>query len=158
MSERERPCVYLLRCADGSLYCGWTADLDRRLAAHAAGRASRYTRSRLPVELALVLPQPTRSAARRVEVLVKRLDREAKLALVAGAVPSGAVAEGGDGEPDPVGADLESREQQPEGPGAAQRPEVRRGDRRAAGEGEAVPHPPQPAVRGRAQRIGVEER
>ena len=44
--------VYLLRCADGSLYTGWTNDLDKRLAAHAAGTASRYTRSRLPVELA----------------------------------------------------------------------------------------------------------
>ena len=43
--------VYLLRCADGTLYCGWTVDLDARLAAHNAGRASRYTRSRLPVAL-----------------------------------------------------------------------------------------------------------
>lgn len=157
MSDAERPCVYLLRCADGSLYCGWTADLDRRLAAHAAGRASRYTRSRLPVQLALVLPQPTRSAARRVEVLVKRLDRQAKLALIAGVAPSGALAQGGEGEPDPVGADPESREQQPEGSRPAQRPEVGRRDRRAAGEGEAVPQSPQPAVRGRAQRVRVEE-
>ena len=47
--------VYILRCGDGSLYTGWTADLDRRLRAHAAGTASRYTRSRLPVELALHL-------------------------------------------------------------------------------------------------------
>src|SRR5205085_2667003 len=48
------PCafVYLLRCADDSLYCGWTVDVERRLTAHAAGRASRYTASRLPVELA----------------------------------------------------------------------------------------------------------
>ena len=44
--------VYILRCADGSLYTGWTVDLDRRLAAHAAGTGSRYTRARLPVTLA----------------------------------------------------------------------------------------------------------
>ena len=43
--------VYILRCADGTLYTGWTVDVERRLAAHGAGTASRYTRSRLPVEL-----------------------------------------------------------------------------------------------------------
>jgi putative endonuclease len=74
--------VYLLRCADGSLYTGWTSDLDRRLAAHAAGRASRYTRSRLPVELAAALPMPDRSAARREEARIKRLSRAEKLALL----------------------------------------------------------------------------
>lgn len=42
--------TYLLRCADGSLYCGWTNDLQKRFAAHNAGTASKYTRSRLPVE------------------------------------------------------------------------------------------------------------
>ena len=60
--------VYLLRCADGTLYCGWTTDLERRLAAHNAGRASRYTRSRLPVELAWSQPQPDRGTAMREEV------------------------------------------------------------------------------------------
>jgi putative endonuclease len=75
--------VYLLRCRDGSLYCGWTADLDRRLGAHRAGRASRYTASRLPVELALARPMPDRSAARREEARIKRLTRADKLALVA---------------------------------------------------------------------------
>lgn len=76
------PCVYLLRCADDSLYCGWTTDVERRLAAHRAGTASRYTRSRLPVELALVLPAADRSAAMREEVRIKRLPRAAKLALI----------------------------------------------------------------------------
>lgn len=79
--------VYLLRCADGSLYCGWTADLDRRLAAHAAGRASRYTRSRLPVALAWSRALPDASAARREEARIKGLPRAGKLALVAGAPP-----------------------------------------------------------------------
>jgi putative endonuclease len=76
------PHVYLLRCADGSLYCGWTTDVKRRLAAHRAGNASRYTRSRLPVELEAVIPVPDRSAALREEARIKRLPRAAKLRLV----------------------------------------------------------------------------
>ena len=74
--------VYLLRCRDGSLYTGWTIDLDRRLARHRAGTASRYTASRLPVELALALPMPDRRAARREEARIKRLPRAGKLALL----------------------------------------------------------------------------
>jgi putative endonuclease len=79
--------VYLLRCRDGSLYTGWTSDLDRRLARHAAGKASRYTASRLPVELALALPMADRTAARREEVRIKRLPRADKLALIAASRP-----------------------------------------------------------------------
>jgi putative endonuclease len=74
--------VYLLRCADDSLYCGWTTDLERRLAAHDAGTASRYTRSRLPVEVAIVITVADRSAALREEARIKRLPRAAKLRLV----------------------------------------------------------------------------
>lgn len=79
----DDPCVYLLRCRDGSLYCGWTSNIERRLAAHRAGRGSRYTASRLPVELALATPTADRSAARREEARIKRLTRAQKLALVA---------------------------------------------------------------------------
>ena len=75
--------VYILRCADGSLYCGWTPDVEARLAAHAAGRGARYTRSRLPVELAWSQRMPDRSAARREEARIKRLTRREKLALLA---------------------------------------------------------------------------
>ena len=75
--------VYLLRCADGSLYTGWTVDLDARLRKHAAGKASAYTRSRLPVELALALPVADRSEALREEARIKALDRAQKLALLA---------------------------------------------------------------------------
>jgi len=75
--------VYLLRCSDDSLYCGWTADLDRRLAAHRSGTASRYTRSRRPVELATVIPVADRRAALREEARIKRLSRAAKLRLIA---------------------------------------------------------------------------
>ena len=75
--------VYLLRCADGSLYCGWTVDIEQRLASHNAGRASRYTRTRLPVELAWSQPLPDRTAARREEARIKTLRRADKLALIA---------------------------------------------------------------------------
>jgi putative endonuclease len=76
------PYVYLLRCADDSLYCGWTTDIQRRLAAHRAGTASRYTRSRPPVELAAVIPVADRSAALREEARIKRLPRAAKVQLI----------------------------------------------------------------------------
>ena len=74
--------VYIVRCRDGSLYTGWTVDLERRIARHAAGTASAYTRSRRPVELALALPMPDRTAARREEARIKTLARADKLALV----------------------------------------------------------------------------
>ncbi|HEY1524002.1 MAG TPA: GIY-YIG nuclease family protein [Solirubrobacteraceae bacterium] len=77
--------VYLLRCCDGSLYTGWTVDLERRLARHRSGAASRYTASRLPVELELAIPMAGRGAARREEARIKRLPRRAKLALLTGA-------------------------------------------------------------------------
>ena len=77
--------VYLLRCRDGSLYTGWTIDLERRLARHRSGAASRYTSSRLPIELALAIPMSDRTSARREEARIKRLPRRAKLALVTSA-------------------------------------------------------------------------
>ncbi len=77
--------VYLLRCRDGSLYTGWTVDLERRLARHRSGVASHYTASRLPVELALAIPMPDRTAARCEEARIKRLPRPAKLALLSAA-------------------------------------------------------------------------
>src|SRR3954471_23457459 len=83
---REAECVayvYLLRCADGSLYCGWTTDPERRLRQHQAGTASRYTKRRRPVEYALVMPAADRSAALREEARIKKLTRAEKLALLA---------------------------------------------------------------------------
>jgi putative endonuclease len=74
--------VYLLRCADETLYCGWTSDLQRRLAAHRSGAASRYTRSRRPVELVAAVSVADRSAALREEARIKRLPRAAKLQLI----------------------------------------------------------------------------
>jgi len=75
--------VYMLRCGDGSLYTGWTSDLERRMTRHQTGKASRYTASRLPVELALALPMADRSTARREEARIKMLRRADKLALIA---------------------------------------------------------------------------
>jgi putative endonuclease len=81
-SSQSQAHVYLLRCSDGSLYCGWAADLDARLVRHNEGKASRYTRSRLPVELAWSKPVASRSEALREEARIKRLPRAAKLRLL----------------------------------------------------------------------------
>ncbi|MEG0751594.1 MAG: GIY-YIG nuclease family protein [Oscillospiraceae bacterium] len=75
--------VYILKCADGSLYTGWTNDVARRVAAHNAGTASRCTRARRPVELVYCERAEDRSAALRREASIKRLTRERKLALIA---------------------------------------------------------------------------
>lgn len=76
--------VYLLRCADGTLYAGITTDLERRLAEHnGEGPGARYTRSRRPVELVYAEPALNRAEAARREAAIKRLDRAQKLALCA---------------------------------------------------------------------------
>ncbi len=80
--------VYMLRCADGSLYTGITTDPLRRLAEHNAGTlGARYTRSRRPVELVYTEPADDRSRATSREAELKRLAREHKLALVAAGTP-----------------------------------------------------------------------
>lgn len=73
---------YLLECADGTLYAGITNDLEKRLASHNRGTASKYTRGRRPVRLAYWEPQTDRAAASRREAQIKKLDRAAKDALV----------------------------------------------------------------------------
>lgn len=79
--------VYLLRCRGGSLYCGWSYDVEKRLEAHRQGRGSRYVRRRLPAEVAAVFEFPDASSAMREEARIKRLSREQKLALVADRSP-----------------------------------------------------------------------
>ena len=74
--------VYILRCGDGTLYTGWTNDLEKRVRAHAAGRGAKYTRSRLPVELVYREAVPDRGGAMRREAQIKRLTRSEKLALI----------------------------------------------------------------------------
>ena len=74
--------TYLLRCADGTLYCGWTNDIEKRFAAHNSGKASKYTRSRLPVKLVYVETFDTKQEAMSREARIKQLSRREKLALV----------------------------------------------------------------------------
>ena len=74
--------VYILRCADGTLYTGWTNDPEKRVRAHAAGRGAKYTRSRLPVEPVYLECLPDRGGAMRREAQIKALTRAEKLALI----------------------------------------------------------------------------
>ena len=74
--------TYILQCADGTLYTGWTNDLDRRLAAHNAGRGGKYTRSRRPVSLIYCETYDTKQEAMRREWAIKQLSRAEKLALI----------------------------------------------------------------------------
>lgn len=73
--------VYILRCADGTLYCGWTTDLEARLATHNSGKGAKYTRSRRPVELVYTEAYEDRHDALSREWHIKRMTREEKLAL-----------------------------------------------------------------------------
>ena len=74
--------VYLLRCADMSLYCGITTNLARRIKEHNAGTASRCTRSRRPVALAAAVPAPDKGAALRMELRIKKAPPEQKIELL----------------------------------------------------------------------------
>lgn len=77
--------MYVLLCADGSLYTGYTVDVARRLAQHQAGRASKYTRTRRPVQLCGHWEFPERKAALQAEYAFKQLTRREKLEALAGA-------------------------------------------------------------------------
>ncbi len=74
--------TYILRCADGTYYTGWTNDLDKRLAAHNAGSAAKYTRPRRPVELVYHECFATKEEAMRREWRIKQLTRPQKEALI----------------------------------------------------------------------------
>lgn len=74
--------VYIVQCADGTFYTGITNNLERRLKQHNAGTASRYTRYRLPVTLIYQEVQPTKSAALKRELEIKKLSRKAKQRLI----------------------------------------------------------------------------
>ena len=82
--HKESKCffVYLLRCSDGTLYCGWTTDLKRRLAAHNSGNGAKYTRSRRPVELVYFEEMEDKSAAMKREWQLKHISRAEKLQLI----------------------------------------------------------------------------
>lgn len=74
--------TYILRCADNTLYCGWTNDLSKRLKAHNSGKGAKYTRTRRPVALAYYEEFETKKEAMRREAAIKRLSRKDKLKLV----------------------------------------------------------------------------
>lgn len=83
MEEKEKKNItYLVRCADQTLYCGWTNQLDRRIAAHNQGKGARYTRSRRPVTLVYQEAFATRSEAMKREAAIKKLTRKEKEQLV----------------------------------------------------------------------------
>ncbi len=74
--------VYLLKCADGTLYTGWTNDLEHRVRMHNEGKGAKYTKSRRPVALVYWEPCESKSAALKRERAVKRLARAQKLRLI----------------------------------------------------------------------------
>ena len=76
-------CVYILECADGSLYTGWTNDIENRLSAHNRGMGAKYTRGRGPVKLVYIEYLPDRSSALRREAAIKKLSRDKKHLLIA---------------------------------------------------------------------------
>lgn len=82
LSSLSMPFVYILRCADGSLYTGIAKDLTKRLGQHLSGRASRYTRARLPVVVVWSQEVESWSAALREEMRIKALPRNRKEALL----------------------------------------------------------------------------
>lgn len=73
--------VYMLRCGDGSLYTGWTNNVQHRLAMHQQGRGAKYTRGRGPLVLVYTEELPDKTAALRREAAVKKLSHAAKIAL-----------------------------------------------------------------------------
>lgn len=74
--------VYIVRCADNSLYTGIAKNIDERIESHNAGRGAKYTRSRRPVELAYSETADDRATALRREFAIKRLERDAKKKLI----------------------------------------------------------------------------
>lgn len=74
--------VYMLRCADGSLYTGWTNDMEKRLKAHQRGQGAKYTRSRGPVELVYSEELTDKSEALKREYVIKQLSHTEKLKLI----------------------------------------------------------------------------
>ena len=80
---KKQDCVYMPECADGSLYTGWTNDIESRLAAHNRGTGAKYTRGRGPVKLVYIEYLPDRSTALRREAAIKKLSRDKKHLLIA---------------------------------------------------------------------------
>ena len=80
--ENETGYTYLLECSDGTLYCGWTTDPERRLAEHNSGRGSKYTRSRRPVRMVYLEACRTHREAMHRETEIKKMSRIQKNMLI----------------------------------------------------------------------------
>ncbi len=74
--------TYILKCADGTLYCGWTNDLEKRIKTHNDGKGAKYTRSRLPVSLVYYEKFESSVEAQKREREIKKLSRSEKLNLI----------------------------------------------------------------------------
>ena len=81
-SECDKNYVYILRCADGTFYTGWTTDPERRTRVHNSGKGAKYTRSRLPVELIYTEEFDNKTDAQRREYAIKQLSRVEKEKLI----------------------------------------------------------------------------
>ena len=73
--------VYMVKCADGTLYTGWTTDIEKRITAHNAKKGAKYTKSRTPVELYYLEEVENKSQALKREAGIKKLTREEKLKM-----------------------------------------------------------------------------
>lgn len=74
--------IYILKCNDGSLYTGWTNNLDKRIKAHAEGKGAKYTKARLPIELVYFEEYEDKREAMKREYAIKQLKRKEKLELI----------------------------------------------------------------------------
>ena len=76
--------VYMLRCADGTLYTGWTTDIERRVRIHNSGKGAKYTRGKVPVDVVYYEKYDTKSEALKREYAIKQLSHLDKLNLIGG--------------------------------------------------------------------------
>jgi putative endonuclease len=84
LSEEKRFYTYIVRCADDTLYTGWTVDLGKRIEAHNNGSGAKYTRKRAPVSLAMSWEFESKVEAMRAEYAIKQLPKKQKLDLISG--------------------------------------------------------------------------
>lgn len=82
MAKTDRPCVYILRCKDSSLYTGWTNDFEKRLQAHRSGKGAKYTRGRGPLVPVYLEYFPDKISATKREAAIKKLPRKKKQLLL----------------------------------------------------------------------------
>lgn len=82
MSKDEKAYTYMVKCKDGSLYTGWTNDVEKRLQAHNSGKGAKYTRNRAPVELVYVEVFESKTEAMSREYAIKQLTRKKKEQLI----------------------------------------------------------------------------